>query len=110
MGDILWFTAVILYRYGITRAVLKPETPIFHIEHNAYLMNQIWVKAVRDNEGVLSVNDSTFIISLTGDIISGVAGYASKINESLERVALSSVEKLRLRQERGTLSGSGDNR
>jgi len=50
------------------------------------------------------------IVKELGDVLWYVASIASEIGYSLESVASANIEKLLSRKQRGTLSGSGDNR
>ena len=45
-----------------------------------------------------------------GDVLWYLASIASDLNISLNDIALTNVEKLQSRMERGKISGSGDNR
>ncbi len=45
-----------------------------------------------------------------GDILWYVANTAKELGYTLQEIANANIEKLKIRQEKGTLSGSGDNR
>ena len=59
------------------------------------------------------VRDGTSLDELKkelGDVLWYLASIASDLNISLNDIALTNVEKLQSRMERGKISGSGDNR
>jgi NTP pyrophosphatase (non-canonical NTP hydrolase) len=67
-------------------------------------------KVIRDNEGILTdpVRDS--VAKELGDVLWYVAVLASELDYDLEAIAENNLAKLASRQQRGVLSGSGDNR
>jgi len=69
------------------------------------LLNKI-KKIARDNIQIPREE----IISELGDILWYLSETARRFNISLEEVAEYNLKKIRIRKERGTLQGSGDNR
>ena len=67
-------------------------------------------KVIRDNEGVVDEERKNELKKELGDVLWYLSQIATELNLSLEEIALFNLEKLNSRQERGKLSGSGDNR
>lgn len=67
-------------------------------------------KIYRDNNGVISDEVRIAIGKELGDCLWYLGALATDLNLSLTTIALENLEKLYGRQERGTLSGSGDER
>lgn len=69
-----------------------------------------FAKLIRDKGGRGDLNDREEVLKELGDVLWYVAMLADELDESLEEVAKRNVAKLKDRQERGVLGGSGDNR
>lgn len=67
-------------------------------------------KVLRDNEGVVSEEKKAEITKELGDVLWYLANLSKELEISLEEVAQKNIEKLKSRQERNELHGSGDNR
>jgi NTP pyrophosphatase (non-canonical NTP hydrolase) len=67
-------------------------------------------KVIRDKGGEFDEFDRMNIRKELGDVLWYIAQIASDLDLRLESVAIANVEKLRLRKQNGTLSGSGDDR
>ncbi|MFA5985838.1 MAG: nucleoside triphosphate pyrophosphohydrolase family protein [Parcubacteria group bacterium] len=67
-------------------------------------------KTIRDDGGVLTAEKKQEVGKELGDVLWYVAQVASELGLSLDEVAQANLEKLFSRKERGTLTGSGDNR
>lgn len=67
-------------------------------------------KLIRDRDGELTTDDLVAIAKELGDLLFYVSASADEIGVPLGEVARMNVEKLRDRQQRGVLGGSGDNR
>jgi NTP pyrophosphatase (non-canonical NTP hydrolase) len=67
-------------------------------------------KAIRDDAGSISDERRAAMAKELGDVLWYVAQLASELGLELEDVAQANLEKLRSRQRRGVLSGSGDDR
>jgi NTP pyrophosphatase (non-canonical NTP hydrolase) len=67
-------------------------------------------KILRDDNGVLSDEKREAIASELGDVLWYAADLATELGVKLEDVAEQNLSKLKSRQERGQLQGSGDNR
>ena len=67
-------------------------------------------KVIRDNDGILTdpVRDS--VAKELGDVLWYVSVLAFELDYNLEEIAQNNLAKLASRQERGVLTGSGDNR
>jgi NTP pyrophosphatase (non-canonical NTP hydrolase) len=69
-----------------------------------------WKKVLRDNGGVLTMDKAGTVAGELGDVLWYVANLAFELGVSLQDLANENVRKLHDRQNRGVLSGSGDNR
>ena len=67
-------------------------------------------KVIRDKGGKFDETDRMNVRKELGDVLWYMAQICSDLDLRLESVAMANVEKLRLRKEKGTLSGSGDDR
>lgn len=67
-------------------------------------------KVMRDDNGNLSEEKRLSMILELGDILWYVAAAAKELNMTIYEVAAANISKVQSRQERGKLSGSGDNR
>lgn len=67
-------------------------------------------KMVRDDGGRLTDERRAAIAKELGDVLWYAAQIATEAGLELEEVAAANLEKLRSRQERGALTGSGDDR
>ena len=67
-------------------------------------------KAIRDDGGTVSEERRAAIAKELGDVLWYVAQLASELELDLDEIASQNLEKLRSRQRRGVLSGSGDDR
>jgi NTP pyrophosphatase (non-canonical NTP hydrolase) len=65
---------------------------------------------IRDDGGTLTDERRRAMSKELGDVLWYVAQIASELGLDLEEVAQANLEKLRSRQRRGVLSGSGDDR
>ena len=67
-------------------------------------------KALRDDGGVLTGERRAALAGELGDVLWYVAQLATEADLDLDRIAGDNLAKLRSRQQRGVLSGSGDTR
>jgi NTP pyrophosphatase (non-canonical NTP hydrolase) len=67
-------------------------------------------KLLRDDDGVLSDERRSALAGELGDVLWYVAQVATEADLDLEQVAQANLDKLLSRQQRGVLSGSGDQR
>jgi NTP pyrophosphatase (non-canonical NTP hydrolase) len=67
-------------------------------------------KIIRDKGGEISAEDRDAIRKECGDVLWYLAQIASDLEFNLDSFAVANIEKLRLRKEKGTLQGSGDDR
>ena len=67
-------------------------------------------KMVRDDAGVLSDERRAALSKELGDVLWYVAQLATEARLDLDAIAAANLDKLRSRQERGRLTGSGDDR
>jgi NTP pyrophosphatase (non-canonical NTP hydrolase) len=67
-------------------------------------------KAIRDDGGAVTDERRLAMASELGDVLWYVTQLASELGLELEEIARANLEKLSSRQQRGMLSGSGDER
>lgn len=67
-------------------------------------------KVIRDNDGVLTDSVRDAVAKEIGDVLWYVAVLAHELDYDLNTIAQNNLDKLASRQERGVLTGSGDNR
>ncbi len=67
-------------------------------------------KVIRDNTGLITEEKKQELAKELGDVLWYIANLSFELNLSMEDVALKNLEKLKSRQERNELHGSGDNR
>ena len=67
-------------------------------------------KAIRDDDGAVSVERRSAMAKELGDVLWYVAQLASELELDLDQIAQTNLDKLLSRQRRGVLSGSGDDR
>jgi NTP pyrophosphatase (non-canonical NTP hydrolase) len=67
-------------------------------------------KVIRDNDGILTDPVRDAVAKELGDVMWYVAVLAYELDYDLETIAKNNLDKLASRQERGVLTGSGDNR
>jgi len=67
-------------------------------------------KAIRDDRGTVTDERRLAMAKELGDVLWYVAQLASELGLELEDIARANLEKLSSRQQRGVLSGSGDER
>lgn len=67
-------------------------------------------KVIRDRGGQIDAETQAAIAKELGDVLWYVAQLATELELDLNAIAAANLEKLRSRQQRGVLQGSGDNR
>ena len=67
-------------------------------------------KIIRDNNGEMSKEKAVELAKEAGDVLWYIATLAHDIGFTLEEIGQMNYDKLRSRQQRGMLGGSGDNR
>lgn len=67
-------------------------------------------KVLRDKDGRIDQNTREEMSKELGDVLWYISQLATELGLSLEKVASGNIEKLKSRQKRGKLKGSGDNR
>ena len=67
-------------------------------------------KVIRDDGGEVSAERRAAMSKELGDVLWYVAQLATELKLDLDEIAQQNLEKLLSRQERGVLSGSGDDR
>ena len=67
-------------------------------------------KVIRDNDGTLTDEKKLELAKEIGDVLWYIATFSQDIGYTLEDIAEMNYDKLKSRQQRNVLSGSGDNR
>lgn len=67
-------------------------------------------KVLRDNDGIFDTESKKKISDEIGDVLWYIAALSRDLGISLEDVAKDNITKLKDRQSRNVISGSGDNR
>jgi NTP pyrophosphatase (non-canonical NTP hydrolase) len=67
-------------------------------------------KVIRDNDGVLTDPVRDAVAKEIGDVLWYVSVLAAEMDYDLETIAQGNLDKLASRQQRGVITGSGDNR
>jgi NTP pyrophosphatase (non-canonical NTP hydrolase) len=67
-------------------------------------------KCIRDDAGAISDTRRAAVAMELGDVLWYVAQLATELELDLDTIAQANLDKLSSRQQRGTLSGSGDDR
>lgn len=67
-------------------------------------------KIIRDKNGVISEDDRQALKKEQGDLLWYISNLAYELGFKLSEIATANIEKLRSRQERNVIGGSGDNR
>ena len=67
-------------------------------------------KVIRDKKGIFDEESKKGIKKELGDVLWYLSNLCTEFNFSLEEVALQNLEKLKLRESKGRISGSGDDR
>jgi NTP pyrophosphatase (non-canonical NTP hydrolase) len=67
-------------------------------------------KVIRDNDGVLTDPVRDAVAKEIGDVLWYVSVLAFELDYELNTIAQANLDKLASRQQRGVLTGSGDNR
>ncbi len=67
-------------------------------------------KAIRDDRGEVSDTRRAAMAKELGDVLWYVAQLATELDLNLDEIAHTNLDKLLSRQQRGVLSGSGDER
>lgn len=67
-------------------------------------------KIIRDKNSVVSEDDKAELAKEIGDVLWYLAVFAHELGFTLDDIAAANLAKLKSRQARGVLGGSGDNR
>lgn len=90
--------------------ILELVQQLFGLADEAGEVLSIFKKWVRDDNADFAKLDKQNITKELGDILWYIAVVAHDLDISFDDIATTNIEKLRSRQERGVLTGSGDNR
>lgn len=84
--------------------------PVLGLAGEAGEVSEKIKKIIRDDNGVVTEDKRQEIKKELGDVLWYIAQLCSEFNLTMDDVALTNIEKLKSRLERGVLHGSGDNR
>lgn len=126
IGDVLWYAANVASDMGLAFSVVcKRKTFQKHkddvvylyaceacidLATNAGVVAENVKKTIRDNDGTLQAKRRDNICKALKQIMLTLAEIAHLYDTTLEECAKGNLAKLKSRQERGKLKGSGDNR
>lgn len=126
LGDITWFAVEICGALGIDVNEVYSPPPAVQKNRKATIayyeagINQLigwaasicnlWVKAVRDKNSVLSGDDVAEIRSKLVSLFGAVEALAALHDKTLSDVFQANIKKLASRAARGVISGNGDER
>jgi NTP pyrophosphatase (non-canonical NTP hydrolase) len=96
----------------LVKQFLLPESNnreylVYGLGAEAGEVQDVFAKAIRDNQGVVPQES---LRKELGDVLFFVAMVGHKYGMSLDDIAISNINKLRSRKDRGVIHGSGDNR
>ena len=119
-GDCLWYIVVCCRDFEIRPCELFQRnefdecedlaTQEFCILNSAVTLAERVKKLLRDDNNVLSVTRCEEVRVLLSECLFGLINEIQSLDITLDRVAELNLEKLTSRQERGVLTGDGDNR
>lgn len=103
------------YEESAAKTAIYPHSesityPILGINGEAGEIAEKWKKVLRDQNGGLNFTDSKELRKEIGDVLWYLAALAHDLGYTLEQCAQENLVKLKDREQRGVLSGSGDNR
>lgn len=117
-GDVYWYIASLALEAQV--AVAEPEAPAWfvnprdcsvYVSRRAGAVAEIVGKAYRDDGGILSDGRREALASALSDLLAALAWLVtSALDTTVSEVLSANIAKLRDRQQRGVLHGSGDER
>lgn len=125
IGDVLWYVANVAADAGLQLSeVCKRKTFSYrnkarfwdraeaceNLTVEAGVVAENVKKTIRDHDGVLQENRQANIKRALKAVVLALASIARDSETTLEKCAKMNLDKLRSRQERGKLKGSGDDR
>lgn len=104
-----------LYQEAAKKTAIYPEGfgvlyPVLGLANEAGEVAGKLKKIIRDQGAVMTPESKEALAAELGDVLWYLAAVATDIGYSLGEIAESNLEKLRSRQDRGVLGGSGDKR
>lgn len=122
IGDVLWYVANVAQDAGLNLSdcagtdsfggLEKPQESDLDVALIKALgpVMEMVKKCFRDDGGVLNETKKEAIRSNLGELLNVLGEISIELGTTLEKIAEANYAKLKSRQERGTLQGSGDNR
>ena len=86
------------------------DYPVHALAEEAGEVEGKFAKAIRDEDGFISVERKEAIVKELGDVLWFVAEICTDLNVTLEDVMQKNLEKLASRKARNVIHGEGDNR
>lgn len=71
---------------------------------------EIIKRVIRDKNGIADEETKTALVKELGDVLWYLAQVAAEFGLSFDEIAVTNIEKLKSRKDRGMLHGKGDNR
>lgn len=125
IGDVLWYAANVANDCGMELSVVCKRKTFQKMKERIYwdadeacidlvvvagIVAENTKKTIRDNDGVLQDNRRDNIAKALRELLVILALIAQMCGTTLEACAKTNIAKLKSRQERGKLTGDGDNR
>jgi NTP pyrophosphatase (non-canonical NTP hydrolase) len=111
LGDLLWYFSAVCDFAGLDLDSHFETNSTDTFSENMFILigkiAGIAKKSVRDSNGVV---DKLKLYPLLDDLAGMMNAFCDELNTTIEDVAEQNIAKLRSRQERGVIQGSGDNR
>lgn len=97
-------------KLAIYNKMYKVNYPILGLIGESGEIANKFKKVYRDNNGVITQKFKDDMISELGDVLWYLSAIANDLDISLNKIAIKNILKLKDRQNRGAIKGSGDNR
>jgi NTP pyrophosphatase (non-canonical NTP hydrolase) len=124
-GDVLWYLANVANDLGLTLSELlgrkkfpkcsnpggwNCDDPLLRLSKDAGMIAEQVKKTIRDHGGVMPGKRLKVVKKAAKEIVQTLADLLDDCEVDLEEAARRNYDKLKSRQERGKLTGDGDNR
>ncbi|MDA3854672.1 MAG: hypothetical protein PF569_00325 [Candidatus Woesearchaeota archaeon] len=114
LGDICWYIAVLSDHLGLELESLGGMDWIGDLQDDGYMLigktQEYLKKSVRDNNWKISIAHTNYIYDLLEKLLDAIKQECRLYDLTLSDILEANVKKLKSRQERNALQGSGDKR